>query len=74
MTKFILKFSGETELESATHIWPDGDGPANPSVDDVLSLIKEGSFVDASDFISLWNLGSEVKITISGYDTREVKF
>ena len=75
MTKkiFSFQFSGGVDL-TEDDIWPDGDGPENPTVDDVKDVINDiyesifRSGYGMADFIRDWNLEDEVKLNI-----REIK-
>jgi hypothetical protein len=48
---------------SVEEIWPDGDAPENPSVDDVLAVIQQcgGRYRVLRD----WELASDLALTVS---------
>lgn len=63
--QFTISINGEVEL-TPEEIWPDGDAPENPTVEDVLEQMqKSGS---KENFMSSWNLGDEIDIMVSGND------
>lgn len=63
MKEFWIDFRGGCRL-SESEIWPDGDAPKNPTVEDVLNKIRS-KFSSKSSFIDCWNLGSDLNIEIS---------
>lgn len=51
-------------------IWPDGDAPEDPTVDDVLAVIKACGGKD--DILNDWDLLRDVDLTISdGKDSKD---
>lgn len=60
--KFTIDISGRVEL-SLEDLWPDDDPPNNPTAEDVAKLIE--NYVDISDFISDWNLGDSLTVSVS---------
>jgi len=53
---------------NSRHLWPDGNGPADPTVDDVKKLIEDcgGAYSVVRD----WNLDNELYIRVSDEDLR----
>lgn len=54
---FDIYISGTWRLP-LHHIWPDGDAPENPTVEDVRAVMPDW----ASSLISEWNLVPEVEV------------
>jgi hypothetical protein len=66
MNKSSKRFTFEigTTLDlSADDIWPDGDAPDEPTVDDVLAVIKQCG--GARRILSDWDLDRDIDITVS---------
>lgn len=64
-TTFTFEFSGAVTL-SVDEIWPDGDAPENPTLQDVLKQINEtGNFGSSvSILLNDWGLEEHLLITI----------
>jgi hypothetical protein len=63
---FHFSITAEVSLE-VEQIWPGGDAPANPTVDDVLAVIQKcGGKVRV---IEDWNLGDDLDLTVSDAKT-----
>lgn len=63
--QFTISINGEVEL-TPEEIWPDGDAPENPTVEDVLEQMQKSGTKE--NFMSSWNLGDDIDITVSGND------
>jgi len=57
MKKFSLEISLSVTLD-ASQLWPDGDGPDNPTEDDVMELIEKCG--GAESIIDDWSLGDNL--------------
>ncbi len=51
---------GGTAALTVEEIWPDGDAPENPTVDDVLAQVRKAG--------SLWQLASEWNLDLQGVE------
>jgi len=60
--KFLLSIEMNVEL-SVEELWPDGDGPENPTEEDVVDLINAEGGVP--EILNDWNLSDLVKIYVS---------
>lgn len=65
MKKFILTVSGEVKLD-VDDIWPDGDAPANPTAEDVLSVLWCSGRL--SDVLADWNLEDDFDWDVQSYE------
>lgn len=59
MKKFSFKISGYYVL-TEDEVWPDGDGPENPTAEDVLDLIDK--LGGAEEVIWDWNLEPNLEV------------
>lgn len=66
-----ISVDGITSL-SPEDIWPDGDAPENPSVDDVIKAIKDDCY-SAEELFNKWHLSVYVWVH-ANRETKEVKF
>lgn len=55
---FTIEVGDEASL-SVNEIWPDGDAPENPTVEDVIAKIKQSS---EFSFMSDWNFAQHVSV------------
>jgi len=63
MKKFKISYEMDTVLD-VDSMWPDGDAPMNPTVDDVLQLIKKhGGIYRVLDEWNLHNCDSDWSVT-----------
>jgi hypothetical protein len=62
---FKIEISGSVQL-SERDIWPDDDGPENPSVTDVIRLLDR--HYTLADMIDEWNLSGDIIVDISSGD------
>lgn len=59
--KFLLSLEMNVDL-SMEELWPDGDGPEDPTEEDVVNLIKsEGGILE---ILNDWNLSELVKVYV----------
>ncbi len=65
---FHFSLSADVDLE-IDQIWPDGDAPENPTVDDVLKVIAACG--GAHEILRDWDLDQDLDLTIS--DEKESK-
>ncbi len=56
---FQFEWGGTASL-TVEEIWPDGDAPENPTVDDVLAQVRKAG--------SLWQLASEWNLDLQGVE------
>ena len=56
---FIFGWTGFHAL-GVSEIWPDGDAPENPTVDDVIEVIRTCGGV--SDVLRNWNLPPQLEV------------
>jgi hypothetical protein len=61
---FDVEISGVWTLQ-VREIWPDGDAPENPTVDDVIEVMKRTTHGYVSNLIRDWNLEPE-NVTVNG--------
>lgn len=61
--KFQFSFTCEVTL-SQEEIWPDGGGPENPTLEDVVSAIKEYSS-EPRYLLSDWELDRDMVLIVS---------
>ncbi len=60
-----FSFTISADVDLALHeIWPDGDAPENPTVDDVLEVIKKDGGKRA--VIRDWNLDDDLDLEVDG--------
>ncbi len=59
-TKFRIEIRSSCEL-SIEQIWPDGNAPENPTIEDVRELLDDVDVIPGS-VISKWNLPYEVDV------------
>jgi len=58
---FTIDFSGSVSLR-VSEIWPDGDAPDNPTVEDVMDKMRDcGS---KSDLLEDWNIRDYLNISV----------
>jgi hypothetical protein len=57
---FHITIEGDWVL-ARDQIWPDGDGPENPTVDDVRAVLPD----NVSLLISEWNLRPDVDVWVA---------
>jgi hypothetical protein len=62
--KFYIDVGGGATL-SADEIWPEGNAPENPTVDDVVERIQSRWANNARGFIEDWNFASDMSVTVS---------
>ena len=60
--RFNFSFSADVSL-SVEQIWPDGDAPENPTVDDVLDVIEQSGGKDR--IFRDWDLDHEISLLVS---------
>ena len=60
---FEFTVTGFTVLE-VSEIWPDGDAPEDPTVEDVLAMISK--FGGSENFISECGLANGLTLTVDG--------
>ena len=74
MKTFTFEFSGDVTL-SVDEIWPDGDAPEDPTLQDVLKQIENtGHFgSDKHALLDDWNLEKDLNITISDETGKSVE-
>lgn len=65
---FHFSISAEVSLET-DQIWPDGDAPLIPTVDDVLAVIKA---CGGKRVIQDWNLAEDLDLTVSDDKTSKM--
>jgi len=73
--QFMLSFEGSCTLK-IEEIWPDGDAPKNPTVDDVVKRIKEDAR-SPGELLSEWLLEDHLEMNVtdrSDGPTREIKW
>lgn len=63
---FHFSISAEISLD-VDQIWPDGDAPENPTVDDVLAVIKACG--GKRRVIQDWDLDDDLDLTVSDAKT-----
>jgi hypothetical protein len=63
MTKFTITYHVESTLD-VTELWPDGDAPANSTVQDVIALIKNSGGIYR--VLDDWNLREEANYSVTG--------
>jgi hypothetical protein len=49
-------------------IWPDGDAPPNPTVDDVIKVISECG--GPRRVMADWDLDAELRLAVDGHEVR----
>lgn len=57
-TTFYISFEGDHYL-TLDELWPDGDAPGNPTVEDVRALVNQYSL---PQLLNEWNLSTEVYV------------
>jgi hypothetical protein len=62
---FQFELSADVTLE-VEDIWPDGDAPENPTVDEVLEVIRKCGGVRT--VIRDWDLDNDLRLDVSGPD------
>ena len=60
--KFTFHYSGTVSLD-VDSIWPDGDGPKNPTAEDVAKVVEECG--GCATIIRDWSLEGDVSLTIT---------
>ena len=70
MKKFQFIFECEDTLTEDA-IWPDGDGPKNPTLDDVVKHLKKGYTRNPVGLLSDWNFGECITLTVIDPDTKK---
>lgn len=60
---FFIGIEGGCELP-VTDIWPDGDAPADPTVEDVISTIQK--YAPVTRWLRDWNMDETVTVTVEG--------
>jgi len=63
--EFRFEITGDFVMR-AEDIWPDGDGPANPTVDDVWTAFRKSG--DKLRAFSDWNLSNDINVGIFALD------
>lgn len=56
---FLFEWVGIHGL-GVSEIWPDGDAPENPTVDDVIAVIRKNGGVD--DVLRNWNMLPQLEV------------
>ena len=67
MARFSIDFNGTVDLET-DEIWPDGDAPDNPTLSDVLRVMRKH---DRHRLLSDWSLLDEINIVVADNKTGE---
>jgi hypothetical protein len=62
---FHIEWGGEETL-TVEEIWPDGDAPENPTVDDVIEVMRKSGSI--SRLCQDWNLRTE-GVEVNGKDS-----
>lgn len=62
---FRITYEVDVEL-TANEIWPDGDGPENPTSDDVIELVKRLYGYFPSRIVGDWALDDSGQLCIDG--------
>lgn len=62
---FRITYEVDVEL-AAADIWPDGDGPENPTTDDVIALVKDTFGYCACRIVDDWNLDQHGLLCVDG--------
>lgn len=74
--RFVIEFSGEATL-SVDQIWPDGNAPENPTVDDVIKAMKDDAH-SVDQLLDEWNLDECLSMWVWAVfdrgNMKEVKF
>lgn len=65
---FTINFDGSVPL-SVEEIWPDGDAPSNPTVDDVIARMRSTSS-GLGSFLRDWNLEDDIDVSVEGNGLR----
>ena len=67
----VFNFSIQADINlTVEQIWPDGDAPENPTVDDVLAVIKHNGGKDR--ILRDWSLMDDLDLTVSdGKDRKD---
>lgn len=72
MKKFLVRIYASVTMPSSD-IWPDGDEPEDPSVHDVMKKIQDSSYGRKSHFIDIWNLESDLDVSVIDYESKEIE-
>lgn len=66
MAKFYIRVEGYVQLD-AEDIWPDGDGPTNPTAADVQKVVDDTCGLEGlGGLLKEWNLEDDCDITVEG--------
>lgn len=65
------RFTISVNMDVAMHadnIWPDGDGPADPTPQDVIDAIKAAG--SRTQWLDSWNIDTDLDVTVTRPDGR----
>ena len=65
--EILVELGGDFDCDE---IWPDGDWPDNPTVDNVIAMLKKEYTGGAERLVSEWNLTASYRLTVNGVDVR----
>jgi hypothetical protein len=62
--RFNISLQGTCPIR-ASEVWPDGDGPKNPTAKDVADKIK-ATCRDAGDLLTQWHMTGDFGVMVDG--------